>query len=338
MIFKAVFSVALGLFSTLALAQAPALPTPPDVKPASITGEDIPYPYPTALMPVTLYWQDLRLSYMDVAPLGTPNGHTVLLLHGNNFAGFYWGGPIKALREEGFRVVVPDQIGYGRSSKAVIPYNFHDMARNTAALLRHLKIEKIMVVGHSMGGMAAARFASQYPHVVERVVLYNPIGVQDGRFSGRPQGMVDEAYQRIVNSTYQDIAAGLRRYVSHDPAKWNAEFETYTRYRFAWTLSADWPHYAKVQAMIGQMLAQDPVINDWVHIKAPTLLFGGAEDSLAGPAKVFQDRMKFIASSIPGGNGTLHLLPGVGHVPHIEAPEITYPPLVAFLKAGIATK
>ena len=72
-------------------------------------------------MPLTLYGQDIRLAYMDVAPQGTPNGRTVVLFHGMNFAGFYWGGPIDALRKEGYRVVVPDQIGFGRSSKPIMP-------------------------------------------------------------------------------------------------------------------------------------------------------------------------------------------------------------------------
>src|SRR5204863_1772198 len=85
-----------------------------DVKPGSITCDDVPYPYPSSYLPLTLYGQDVRLAYMDVPASGTPNGHTVVLLHGNNFAGFYFGGPIDALRKEGFRVVVPDQIGYGR--------------------------------------------------------------------------------------------------------------------------------------------------------------------------------------------------------------------------------
>jgi pimeloyl-ACP methyl ester carboxylesterase len=42
--------------------------------------------------------------------------------------------------------------------------------------------------------------------------------------------------------------------------------------------------------------------------------------------------MKFIAESVPAGNGRLHLLPGIGHVPHMEAPERFYPPLMAFSK------
>jgi pimeloyl-ACP methyl ester carboxylesterase len=314
--------------------QNAAAAAPPDVKPGSINSEDVPYPHAVSYLPLTLYGQDVRMAYMDVPPLGTPNGHTVVLLHGNNFAGFYFGGPIDVLRKEGFRVVVPDQIGYGRSSKPIIPYNFHDWARNTRLLLQSLKIERAMIVGHSMGGMLASRFATQYPAMTERLVLYNPIGLVDGRFE-RPWEATDEAYKRNLASTWQSIRGGLMRYVSHNPAAWNAEFERYARYRYAWTLSGDWPRLAMVQTMVSQVIYHDPVVYDWEHIKAPTLAFGGAEDSLPGNADVFQTRMKFVAAQIPDGRGRLLLIPGIGHVPHLEAPEKTYPPLVAFLKEGL---
>src|SRR5687768_8626938 len=127
-----------------------APPTPPDVKAGSITCEDVPYPHAVSYLPMTLYGQDIRMAYMDVPAQGQPNGRTVVLFHGMNFAGFYWGGPIDALRKEGFRVVVPDQIGFGRSSKPIIPYNFHDMARNTRLLLQHLKVDRASIVRHSI--------------------------------------------------------------------------------------------------------------------------------------------------------------------------------------------
>jgi len=331
-------TISLIIFFTMSIAvhaQTPPLaPIPADVKPGSINCEECPYPYPSSYLPLTLYGQDVRIAYMDVAPSGTPNGHTVVLLHGNNFAGFYFGGPIDALRKEGFRVVVPDQIGYGRSSKPIIPYNFHDMARNTRAILQHLNISKAMVVGHSMGGMLAARFATQYPDVVERLVLYNPIGLTDPRFD-RPSDSADESYKRTLASTFQTIRASLMRYVAHNPAAWTPEFESYARIRYSWTLGADWPRLAMVQTLIGQVQYLDPVVYDWPHIKAPTLVFGGAEDSLPGSAAVFKERMKAIADTIPNGRAKLHLIPGLGHVPHMEAPEKTYPPLIAFLKDGL---
>jgi len=321
--------------ATVAAAQSSApAPAPADVKPGSINCEECPYPYPTSYFGLTLYGQDVRMAYMDVAPSAAPNGHTVVLLHGNNFAGFYFGGPIDVLRKEGFRVIVPDQIGYGRSSKPIIPYSFNDWARNTRLLLQRLNVELVMVVGHSMGGMLAARFATQYPSMVERLVLYNPIGLTDSRFD-RPSDSADEGYKRTLASTFQTVRASLMRYVAHNPAAWTPEFETYARIRYAWTLSADWPRLAMVQTLIGQVNYADPVVYDWAHIKAPTLALGGAEDTLPGSAAVFKERMKYIAETIPNGNGKLLLIPGLGHVPHMEAPEKTLPPLVAFLKEGL---
>ncbi len=85
-----------------------------------------------------------------------PNGRTVVLFHGMNFGGFYFAGPIEVLRKEGFRVVVPDQIGFGRSSKPIIPYNFHDMAFNSRKLLESLGIAKVSIV-RTLDGRDAGR-------------------------------------------------------------------------------------------------------------------------------------------------------------------------------------
>ncbi|MFM8535790.1 MAG: alpha/beta fold hydrolase [Acidimicrobiia bacterium] len=323
--------------SALAQQKPAATPPPPDVKPGSITCEECPYPYPSSYLPLTLYGQDVRMAFMDVAPQGTANGHTVMIFHGNNFAGFYFGSIIDALKAEGFRVIVPDQIGYGRSSKPIIPYSLNDMARNSRAILQSLKIDKAMIVGHSMGGMLATRFSTQYPDVTERLVIYNPIGLTDGRFS-RPAGSIDEQYKSALNVTFQGIRSSLMRYVAHNPGAWTPEFENYARIRYSWTLGADWPRLAMVQTLISNVNYADPVIYDWPHIKATTLAFGGAEDVLPGSAKVFQDRMKALVDAIPNGNGKLHLIAGLGHVPHMEDPARTIPPMVAFLKAGVGAK
>ena len=182
--------------------------------------------------------------------------------------------------------------------------------------------------------MQAARFASLYPAVTERVIIYNPIGLVDTRH-GRAPGNVDEQYKNALGATYASVKAGLMRYVAHNPAAWNAEFEKYARIRYAWTLGADWPRLAMVQTLTGALISGDPVVYDWANIKAPTLAFGGAEDVLPGTAKLFQDRMKVIADTIPNGNGKLHLIPGLGHVPHLEDAAKTIPPMVEFLKAGV---
>jgi hypothetical protein len=90
-----------------------------------------------------------------------------------------------------------------------------------------------------------------------------------------------------------------------------------------------------VQTLIGQVQCLDPVVYDWAHITSPTLVFGGADDFLAGTPANFQARMKHIADTVPNGRAKLHLISGLGHVPHLESPEKTYPPLIAFLKEGL---
>jgi len=125
------------------------------------------------------------------------------------------------------------------------------------------------------------------------------------------------------------------RYVAHNPSAWNSQFESYARIRYAWTLSADWPRLARVQALINNVIYLDPVVYDWPHIQAPTLVYGGAEDMLAGTPAAFQEGMKHIAAAIPNGKARLELLPGLGHVPFLEDPGRSLPPLVAFLKEGV---
>ena len=101
--------------------------------------ENRPYPHPVHFFPVTVEGQELRMAYMDVAPTGQTNGQTVLLLHGKNFFGAYWAGTIQALAAAGYRVVVPDQLGFGKSAKPDIHYSFELLAQMTKALLDLLK-------------------------------------------------------------------------------------------------------------------------------------------------------------------------------------------------------
>jgi pimeloyl-ACP methyl ester carboxylesterase len=311
-------------FAALAVAQQRTpIEAPADVKPMSITLEDVPYPHVVHHMPLTLYGHDVRMAYMDVAPTGQQNGHSVVLLHGMNFYGAYWADTIEVLRKEGFRVVVPDQIGFGRSTKAVIPYNVSDMAANTRKLLETLGIQKAMIVGHSMGGMVATRFALLYPDAVEKLVLYNQIGLTDARLE-RPPASVDATYKALLNQSYDAVYQGLARYF---PGGMKPEYERYVKIQYGWTLSGNWPQAAMVRALAQQMVYEDPVVYDWAHITAPTMELGGEKD---GASPNFAPLAKHVCETIP--KCELHLLPGLGHVPHFEAPDVFYKALLKFLK------
>jgi pimeloyl-ACP methyl ester carboxylesterase len=315
-------------FAGSLFAQGDAAPkAPADVKPGSIAYEDVAYPYPVSYLPLVLYGQDVRMAYMDVQPSAPPNGRTVMLFHGMNFGGFYFAGPIEALRKEGFRVVVPDQIGFGRSSKPIIPYNFHDMALNSRTLLESLGIAKVSIVGHSMGGMLAARFAASFPDITERAVIYDPIGLTDIRYE-RPWRSAEEAYKATMAQTndqrWQAFYANIRRYFP-SPGAWKPEYERYVRILYSPTLSGEWPRLAMVRSIYQQMLYLDPVVYDWAKIKVRTLVIGGEKDGTDFPRLA-----KHVADTIPGAE--LVILPNLGHVPHLEAPDMFFPPLLKFLK------
>ena len=162
-----------GLLVTLLAASATPAQAPADYAPMSISMEDVPYPHPVSFLEFELYGQDVRLAYMNVAPAGQTNGRTVVLLHGGNFFAEYWADTIEVLRNEGFRVIATDRIGYGRSSKPIVPYTLHDMALHTKMVLEAEGISKAAIVGHSMGGMVASRFAFAYLDITTHVALVN---------------------------------------------------------------------------------------------------------------------------------------------------------------------
>lgn len=101
------------------------------------------YPYAVERFNFSSQGQSLQMGYMDVAAKGTPNGRSVVLMHGKNFCGATWEGTIKALSDAGYRVVVPDQIGFCTSSKPEgYQYSFQQLATNTHQLLEKLGIKK----------------------------------------------------------------------------------------------------------------------------------------------------------------------------------------------------
>jgi pimeloyl-ACP methyl ester carboxylesterase len=137
--------------------------------------------YTVNFFPLQVEKQDLRMAYGDAPPMGASNGNAVLLLHGKNFSGFYWEPTIEFLAQQGYRVIAPDQLGFGASSRPDIHYSFHQMAQNTKALLDYLGVNRVDVIAHSMGGMLGVRFTLMFPETVEKLVLENPIGLEDYR-------------------------------------------------------------------------------------------------------------------------------------------------------------
>ena len=291
--------------------------------------------YAVEFFPLQIERQDLRLAYRDVKPTAAANGKTVLLLHGKNFSGFYWERVIGLLASQGYRVIAPDQIGFGLSSRPNIHYSFYQMASNTKALLDQLGISRVVVVGHSMGGMLATRFTLLYPGTVEKLVLEDPIGLEDYR-TFVPYASVEELYKTEMNATYESFLKYQKGYYT----SWKPEYEVYVRDQ-AWVLgTGEYPRDALASALTYEMVYEQPVCYEFSRIERPTLLIIGHEDrTVVGKARLSPE-MKAMAGDYPKlGRKTQELIrgsklvevPNAGHIPHIERPEMFDRALLGFL-------
>lgn len=300
---------------------SPPQSPPADWGPMSINLEEFEYPYPVEYMNFNVYGQDVRIAYMDVAPVGAANGRTVILHHGGLYYGWYWKEQIAALSNAGYRVVVKDRLGWGKSSKPLIPYSMNLWASNTARLMDHLGIEQAALVGHSIGGQMVTRFAFLFPERITHLVTVNQIGLTDRR-AGR--GFRPLTPEVDTNPDMDEVYAGLLRWANGNYSSWKPEFAEHMRIRYGQRLSGDWPRMAQVSALTGHMRGMDTVVNDWQHIDTKTLILGGEDDY-----PTFAEEARRAVETFP--NAEVFLIPDVGHNPHEEVPDIVSGELIRFL-------
>ncbi|HEY0058673.1 MAG TPA: alpha/beta hydrolase, partial [Flavisolibacter sp.] len=184
------------------------------------------YSHPVSYISLNIEQQQVKMAYMDVKP-AKPNGKSVLLLHGKNFNGYYWKDVISFLANAGYRVIVPDQVGWGYSDKPDIHYSFGLLAHNTKALLDSLGVQKTHIVAHSMGGMLGTRFTLMYPSAVEKLIYENPIGLEDYK-TFVPYRTVDEQYSNELKADYNS----LKKYQQTYYPEWKPEYEQYVQAQY----------------------------------------------------------------------------------------------------------
>ena len=287
------------------------------------------YPHPLKHYDFQSQGQPLQMGYMDVPAKGQANGRSVLLMHGKNFCSATWETTIDALSQAGYRVIAADQVGFCTSSKpAHYQYSFQQLASNTHALLDHLGIQKVIVLGHSTGGMLATRYALMYPQQVERLAMVNPIGLEDWKALGVPYRTVDQWYERELKLD----AEGVREYErkTYYAGRWKPEYERWVQMLVGLNKGPGHEAVAWNSALIYDMIFTQPVYHEFSDLKMPTLLVIGDQDTTAigsdiAPPEVKAQLGKYkelgpkVAKLIP--HGELVTFEGMGHAPQIEEPR-----------------
>jgi len=317
----------LMLLAALAIPALPGVAAPASQEAVGIALENWPYPYRVSFLELTVQGQPLRQAYMDVAPTGTPNGRTALLFHGRNFPSSYWKDVIAGLAADGYRVVATDQIGFGKSSKPDLPANLDQFARNNLALLDSLKLDKVDLIAHSMGGMVAVRFVRTYPERVRRLVLEAPIGLEDYRFTVPP--VTDQfLYEREFTLTAEAYRKFLKVGYSLDLP--DSAVDDFVTLRERLKLSGEYPRWVTSFISSYQMIHDQPVVHEYPLVATPTLFVMGVNDHNA-PGRPYTtpelgkkmgfntDNAKAIAKTMP--DARVVAFEGVGHIPHMERPK-----------------
>ena len=302
---------------------------------SSYLSAQVTYPYRLQYFSLSVENKNVRMAYMDVLP-AKPNGKTIILFHGKNFNGYYWKALIPALSEKGYRVIVPDQLGWGRSDKPDLHYSFHMLANNNKRLLDSLEIKKVIVLAHSMGGMLASRFALMYPDITEKLVLENPIGLEDYK-TFVPYQPLEKLYANESAATYESYKKYQQSYY---PA-WKPEYEQYVAAQAEALKDTTFKTIAWVNALTYQMIYEQPVVYELDKISVPVLLVIGQADRTVVGKNLLTESQKNRYGQYPElgrkthqkiKNSKLVELPGVGHIPHIQEPGLFQKAVFEFLE------
>jgi pimeloyl-ACP methyl ester carboxylesterase len=267
--------------------------------------------------------QKLTMRYGD---LGDKRSNKIaLLLHGKNFAGYYWNRIAKDLVKRGYRVIIPDQIGFGKSSKpSAYQFSFAQLSLNTLKLMEHLGIKKFTVVGHSMGGMLSTHLALMTDRV-NRLVLINPIGLErylefveykdPGFFYEKEREKTVEAFRAYQRKNYYD-------------GEWKPEYEALLTPFKGWKNGPDWHLIAWNSALTYGPIFSEEIVSGFSRLSVETHLILGTRDR-TGPGRgwkrpgvnrklgQYQKLGKTIKSKNPQ-KIRLYELNDLGHMPQFE--------------------
>ena len=262
---------------------------------------------------------DMSMAYMDVKPQ-TANGRTAVLLHGRIFCAATWEKTIAVLSKAGFRVIAPDQTGFCKSTKPLgYQFSIQQLATNTNALLTSLGVSRPVIIGHSLGGMTAMRYALMFPDAVEKMVLVNPIGLEDWQAAGVPFIDLDKALEIEKATTFDSIKRYEQRF--YYAGQWRPEYDRWVEMIAGMYRGLGAERIAQVQARIAEMAFIQPVVHELERIRAPTLLMVGQLDRTApganrGPSRGRQRAWQLSRVGSRGGEahpqGRTHRVPGVG--------------------------
>lgn len=256
-----------------------------------------------------------RIHYQEAG-----SGPVVILLHGLGGDMSNWASTIGPLSQK-YRVIVPDQIGFGRSDKPMLNYRIATMVDFLDGFYKELKIDRATLVGNSLGGWISAAYALAHPEKVDRIVLVDSAG-----FSV-PKDM-DPRVLNGLNPSTREAVKQMMPMVFYNKQIYSSEAAIDMMFTRRVTAGDGFT----IQRIIESILRGEDVLDDKLAgIKQPTLIIWGREDLLTPLA--MGERFK---QGIP--RSELVVFDKCGHVPQLEQAAQFNAALLKFLSTDIASK
>jgi pimeloyl-ACP methyl ester carboxylesterase len=237
---------------------------------------------------------------MKIHYLEAGSGPAVILLHGLGGDASNWAPNIVPFSKN-YRVIVPDQIGFGRSDKPLINYRVATLVDFLDGFMKELNVSRASLVGNSLGGWTAAAFALAHPDKVDRLVLVDAAGYS----------LDKNVDPRTLNTLNPSTREGVKQVLSI--VFYNKEMvanPALTDQFFARKMAAGDGY--TIQRFIDSVVAGlDMLDNTASAIKHPTLIVWGRQDALV-PLSIGERYHKDIAAS------QLLVIDKCGHVPQLE--------------------
>ncbi len=223
------------------------------------------------------------------------SGAPVILLHGALGNSDDWGYQVRALVEAGYRAILIDSRGRGRSTRGTLPLDYEMMASEVLAVMDALKLERAAVVGWSDGAIVGLIVAMTAPARVTRVFFF----AANMDPSGAKPFSPDPIVSRVVARAAKDYAR-----LSDTPGE-----------------------FASLSQALGDLMATQPNYNaaDLARIQIPVAVVDGERDEF-----IHLDHVEYLARTIPGAR--LIVLPGVTHFAPLQRPDAFNQAMLAFLR------
>lgn len=237
--------------------------------------------------------------------LNSEKKETILLVHGHPFDNSMWNYQIDALKD--FRLILPDLKGYGKTDYKFDKIFIEEQALDLLILLDNLQIEKVHLIGLSMGGQIIVEFARLFPHRTVSLILCdsNPSAENETTYKNRLQ--LANKIDTIGMKEYTDN--DIHKYLSKDTIENNKEVYQHLYQMMIAT---------KTQGAVASHRGRAERRNNYTFlnlIKVPTLVVVGDSDFFTPVSE-----MKDIAEKIE--KSEFVIIPNSGHMPNMEQTEI----------------